>query len=58
LKNQILEHEGNKKKDFWIRSKESHFYIAIDRNTVEEEKQTQVKKKIYLQQFRDANKEV
>ncbi|XP_048740872.1 uncharacterized protein LOC125654824 [Ostrea edulis] len=58
LKNQILEHEGDKKKDFWVKSQESDFYIAIDRNTMEEERQSQVKKRVYLQQFRDANKEI
>lgn len=58
LKDQILEHEVNKKKDFWVRSQESDFYIAIDRNTLEEERQSLIKKRVYLQQFRDANKEV
>lgn len=58
LKDQILEHEVNKKRDFWVRSQESDVSIAIDRNTLEEERQSRVKKRVYLQQFRDANKEV
>lgn len=58
LKDQMLEHEVNKKKDFWVRSQESDFYIAIDRNTLEEERQSVIKKRVYLQQFRDANKEL
>lgn len=58
LKDQILEHEVNKKRDFWVRSQESDVSIAIDRNTLEEERQSRIKKRVYLQQFRDANKEV
>lgn len=58
LKDQILEHEVNKKRDFWVRSQESDVYIAIDRNTLEEERQSRIKKRVYLQQFRDANKEL
>lgn len=58
LKDQILEHEVNKKRDFWVRSQESDVSIAIDRNTLEEERQSRVKKRVYLQQFRDANKEL
>ncbi|XP_022302784.1 uncharacterized protein LOC111110535 [Crassostrea virginica] len=58
LKSQILEHEAEKKRDFWERSHESDFYIAIDRNTIEEERQSRIKKQVYLQQFRDANKEL
>ncbi|XP_052679748.1 uncharacterized protein LOC128160464 [Crassostrea angulata] len=58
LKDQILEHEVNKKRDFWVRSQESDVSIAIDRNTLEEERQSRIKKRVYLQQFRDANKEL
>ncbi|XP_061179160.1 uncharacterized protein LOC133187774 [Saccostrea echinata] len=58
LKNQILEHEVNKKRDFWERAKESDFYIDIDRNDVDKERQSRINKRIYLQQFRDANKEL
>lgn len=41
-----------------MRSQESDVSIAIDRNTLEEERQSRIKKRVYLQQFRDANKEV